>query len=500
MKKKEKIGQILVRSNLLSEEELENALFQAKVLEMRLGEAVCQLGYITEQELIRVLSTHTGIPIVELSNIEIKKDILDIIPLNFCKKNKIIPYKILDGRLFVAIVDPLDIKTFDDIKLMLDCDVIPSICAPTEFEAIMGKLIVETKPEDSKKGDGFKAITLKEKADVFFEKIFSDAIEKNVSTVHFESMPENVAVRFRVNSVLCDTSFTVKDAYPFILEKIKFNNNFKIKGKDVVLKFKTIPTALGQDAVVDIQAPQIDLKDLKRLGMQGAIYEQFRNCLLKGSGVIFFTGHTKDVLVQSVRACACEIDVKRKKTYFIEEEYKLQIPNVRHVVANEKNKYKDAIINVFTCDADVILIDELKDRELVKSILEMSLKDCLFVTSVANFDIVAWLDKIGYEGLNCVVSQRMVNALCQNCKTKRHLNSEEKKQLERLGILFNTDIVFEPQGCPDCHNTGFEGNIGVFGIIEGKDCGNINYVFKDDAVAKWRAGIIGYEELYRVMN
>ena len=132
-KNKQPIGGILTKSNLISEEELEYLLYQSKIIEKRIGESAVELGYISEQEMIRVLSEHTGIPIVELKYVEINKDILSLLPYKYCYANKIMPYKVYCNKLFIAMVDPLNSRLLDDIAIKLNVDIITAICGETDL-------------------------------------------------------------------------------------------------------------------------------------------------------------------------------------------------------------------------------------------------------------------------------------------------------------------------------------------------------------------------------
>ncbi len=374
------------------------------------------------------------------------------------------------------------------------------------------------------------------------DRIFEKAHECRASDVHIEPSREGAVVRFRVDGVLHTAVTYPKRAMDRIVSRVKVmagmdiaekrvpqdgGTTMTLDGKPVDLRVSTVPSQLGERAVIRILDQDTDLLSLKSLGMDPRLMKKMHRIVQQPHGMFFCTGPTGSGKTTTLYAALMEINRGERNVMTVEDPVEYHLQGIAQLPISKRKgmKFSDGMRSILRQDPDVIMVGEVRDRETAQIAVQAAQTGHLVLSTLHTNDsagAVSRLLDLQVEPYllastrTAVLAQRLVRRVCSDCRVPYEPDAEE---IALLGLAPGTDlgILYKGQGCSTCMNTGYFGRIGIYEllVIEDKiqqlisksaDAGNIRKAainagmtsLRRDGVRKVMAGITTIEEVRRV--
>jgi type IV pilus assembly protein PilB len=552
--KKEKIGQILLSRDIITKEQLEEALDAQRNTGEKLGEILIKKGFISDETLVELISFQRGFEPVDLNKIQDKIDpsVANLISKDFEFKRKIFPFELTDNTLHVAMVDPRDINIIDEIRLLTGYNVKPYISTAKTIDNIIRlytsddyslrevQEIIED--EDFTVGKDVGEITEKNPLIRLSNQIILKAVSLRASDIHVEPQEKNCTIRFRVDGVLQKIKDVPKTVQRLLISRYKImggmditesrlpqdgRSSINFRSRVIDLRLASIPTVFGENITIRILDKDESVFDLKKAGMTDDDIPKYLKMISLPHGSIIITGPTGSGKTTTLYASLSKIASIKKKIFTIEDPVEYRFPTVMQVQVNPKidMNFSKGLRAFLRSDPDIILVGEIRDLETAKIAMEASITGHLVLTTLHTNDAPSSLTRLKEMGVDpyvisaavsCIVAQRLVRLLCTNCK----------KEIDVPVLSLNKDIrsilkgekIYKSDGCKRCNFTGYVGRTGIFSvlvvskkiremILEGKGVDEINDVAREEGMRtllesgayKVAEGLTSLEELYRVV-
>ena len=512
---REKVGEILIKEGLITEEDLERAMEYQQKNGGKLGDVLIAMGLVTEKEIAAALGKQLGIPYVSISSGGLKpaedQNLEQLIPEEIARKYLVLPISRTFNSLTIAVVDPLDFVTIDNIRKIAGCEVNPVITTKGELlqaidefygprdvfrEAIQKSYEVkdivtstagiEEIEEEVVSLD--RLIAQAEEAPVvkLVDLIIRQAIEEGASDIHIEPMENRLRLRYRIDGVLHEKPPPAPHLKLAIVSRIKILSKLDIAEKRLpqdgsfIMKFEnrmidfrvsTIPTIYGEKVVIRILDRSRLPLDLTQLGFEPAQLDLFREAIRKPYGLIFLTGPTGSGKTTTLYAALEEINSPEKNIITIEDpvEYRLEGVNQVQVKPQIGLTFANALRSFLRQDPDIILVGEVRDLETAEICVRAALTGHLVLSTLHTNDSASAITRlidVGIEpyllnpSLLMVAAQRLVRILCPNCKEAYEPTEDVVKYLK-----VKKDLIFRAKGCEQCRYIGYKGRTAIYELI-----------------------------------
>ncbi|MCM8784140.1 MAG: GspE/PulE family protein [Candidatus Omnitrophica bacterium] len=504
-----KLGEMLIEAGVITPEQLDAGLKEHKRTKEFLGITLVKMGFVSEEVLFPILSKQLGIPFVRIRETKIEPEIIKKVPAKFASYYKLMPVKMENGILVVAVTDPLDIHTIDDIRLLLGYEVKPVLAGEKDIiEGIkkyygvgagtVEKMMEKTVVEETEKVTEVVTEEVEELAEdasviKFVNQLLTQAVEERATDVHIEPYEDELKVRFRIDGVLNDISVPagIRHFASAIVSRIKIMSNLniaerrlpqdgriiiKIKGKDYDLRISIIPCVFGESVVIRILSPGM-LYSLEELGLSERDLKILEEMIAKPHGIIFNTGPTGSGKTTTLYACLNKINKPGIKIITIEDPVEYQLKGIVQLQVHPKIGFTFAagLRSILRHDPDVIMVGEVRDLETAETAIRVALTGHLVFSTLHTNDAsggVTRLIDMGIEpflvasSVECIIAQRLVRLICPDCKKAI---KPSKDVLEELEVMENVDIdkitIFEGKGCEKCKFTGYRGRTGIYEFL-----------------------------------
>ena len=501
------LGENLIQKGLISRRELDIGLKEHKKTGQFLGTSLVKLGFIKEEELYPVLAEQLKLSYFKLKEITIDPKIIQKLPAKYAFHYKLIPVKFENDKLTVAVSDPLDLRTIDDLRLLLSLDVVSVLATESDiYEAIRKyygiggetiekimdttELTKELTLSTSKTED---VADLAEDASIikFVNQILVQAVKDRATDIHIEPYEDELKVRYRIDGVLYDISVpsNIKYFQAAIVSRIKIMSNLdiverrlpqdgriKIKAgqEELDLRISILPTQFGESVDIRLLSGKM-LYSLKNLGLSPSDISILGKLIEKPYGIIFVTGPTGSGKTTTLYACLSKIDKKDKKIITIEDPIEYQLKGVTQIQIHPSIglSFATGLRSMLRHDPDIMMVGEVRDFETLEITIRVALTGHLVFSTIHTNDAagaVARLLDMGAEpylvasSVECFIAQRLVRLICLNCKTAVKPN---KEVLVEFGIKedVNNLTIYEGKGCESCKFTGYRGRTGIYEFL-----------------------------------
>jgi MSHA biogenesis protein MshE len=540
--KKIRLGELLVKSNIIDEKQLEQAIAHQKSTGERLGDALMALGYISEKTFLSFLSEQLNIPLIDLKKYNIDLEKARDLPEAYARNYHAVLLSQRQGKPFVGMADPLDITATDEISKVLGRPIETALVSPAGLNHILDAIYRRTQEiadyaealqqevgEDSLLAELDAEDDTETSAPVIklLQSMFEDAIQVGASDIHIEPDEHSLRLRLRVDGVLQEHIIKKKNIASAIALKLKLmanlniaerrlpqdgRFNIKISEHVVDIRLSTMPIKYGESIVMRLLDQSGSDIGLENIGMPEDTLKRFRSLLKEPHGVILVTGPTGSGKSTTLYGGLQELDTPGINIISIEDPIEYQLPRINQVQVNEKLELTFARVLRTTLrqDPDIIMVGEMRDEETAVIAMRAALTGHLVLSTLHTNDSASTalrLIDMGVEGffvaavLRGVLAQRLVRKICTGCSTKYQLTEHEKAWLD--GIASPTVIekanVRHGAGCTYCNNTGYKGRIGVFELLE-LDASMMEALRKDDPSAFYKAAEIALKGQLLVDN
>ena len=507
MLEEKSIGQLLMEDGVLSAQQLEEALVvQREKGARRLGEILVDLKFVSQEDILRSLSSQLGIPyLAHLPSDGVAHELLSAVPINFAKRNELIPLRKEDNRVVVAISDPMNVSALDDLRLLYHQEIKPIISSPGEIINTINVLYNREAGEEMGTLGGEDMENMQDLEEVqdllesddeapiirLVNQLLFRAVKQKASDIHIEPFERELIVRFRIDGVLYDIMHPPKKALGSIMSRIKIMSNMNIAekrlpqdgririrlaGKDIDIRVSTIPTAHGESVVMRLLDKSKVVLTLDSVGFTGKNLEKVKHLTSHSHGIILVTGPTGSGKTTTLYAALNEIKSPALKIITVEDPVEYQIDGINQIQVNPKIDLTFAmgLRAILRQDPDVVMIGEIRDRETAEIAIQASLTGHLVISTLHTNDSatsVTRLIDMGVEpflvasSLTGVLAQRLVRTICLEC---REAYQPTLEQLSEIGLR-PEDVasrrIYRARGCPACLNTGYAGRMGIHEIL-----------------------------------
>ncbi len=534
-----RLGDILIKQDLLKQEQLESALLEQKEKGGKLGEVLVSMEFVSEEDIASTLSKQLGILHASIEKGLLRPNLHQalekVIPHDYASFRKVLPLSKHLNTMTVAMVDPLDLITIDDVMKMSGCDVNVVVTTPADMNQALDdfykskdqkkKSIQEqfilTDSDSSKeaKVDIRDVFSESEAAPVvrFVDLILRDAIEQGTSDIHLEHFEARVSLRYRIDGVLYDANPPDPKMYFAIVSRMKIlakmdiaerrlpqDGGFSIAfaAKIIDVRASSIPTIFGEKIVLRLLDQAKLPLEFSSLGLDEYDLKIIRKEIFKPFGMVYITGPTGSGKSTTLYTILNEIKTPKKNIITIEDpvEYKLDGINQVQVKPLIGLNFANSLRSFLRQDPDIIMVGEVRDLETAQMCIRAALTGHLVLSTLHTNDAptaVTRIMDIGIEpfllvsALRLVVAQRLVRRLCENCK-------EKVKPDVRYKDMDITGPVYEAKGCEECRFTGFKGRVGIFELLPiNEEIRNMIYYRKSSDEIRKRAEAIGMRSLYQ---
>ncbi|MFP4349073.1 MAG: GspE/PulE family protein [Thermodesulfobacteriota bacterium] len=513
---RKRIGDILLEAGLITREQMKAALQRQSVTGGRIGNIMVEMDFLSEENMVGALSKQLGIPSIDLKKVTVSEDLLKLLPENFLIKNQVVPIEREGNILKIAMANPLDRSTMNDIEFMIGGGVVPLVTTPSAVERFLKKL--KGPEEDTRAGSGAAErmeVVVDEEQKVDTRKLLSsaespaiirsinrlliDAIRTGTTNVHITPRQNDVLVRYRLDGILRNTTSFPAQVYPAILARLKSiahmdigvtrrpqNGGVSVRVGDMEadLRISMLPTFTGEKVVIRVVGKNQKMRNLENLGMHPKDLSTFYSLLSRPHGMILVVGPagsgTSTTLYTSLRYLRSE----ESNIITIEDPIEFQIPGINQIQVNPRDglTFSVGLRSIMHQDPDIIMVSEIRESEIARLMFQSAMMGHLVlsstytnnvvstITHLMNFDIKPHMAASSIAG---VVAQRLVRRNCPHC-LERYI--PEPKVLAGL----NVDVMevskmnfYRGRGCSKCNDTGYRGQIGIFEIL------SIDYILKE---------------------
>jgi len=503
----DKLGEILLREGLITQEQLRKALLEQKNSGMRLGYTLVKLGFIEETEVSKMLARQYRMPAVDLSRFEVDAKILRLIPPDIATKHTVLPLKREGRTLTVAIADPNNVTAIEDIKFITRCDVFPVIAGEytlrnaieryyQQSDAQLQTLLksVEAAEDlevvEDQEDEDVKATDLADDAPVvkLINGLLTDAVKRGASDIHIEPFEHEMRVRYRVDGALQEVMKPPVKMRAALTSRVKImaqlniaerrvpqDGRIKLKMGSRVIDFRvsTLPVLFGEKIVLRILDKGNLTLDLKTFGFEPRSEADLLKAILNPYGMVLVTGPTgsgKTTTLYSALSRINQIDVNIMTA---EDPVEYNLLGINQVlVRNEVGMTFAAALKAFLRqDPNIIMVGEIRDLETGSIAIKAALTGHLVLSTLHTNDAPSTITRMVDMGIepfnvasavNLIVAQRLVRRVCKECKAQHEYTPEE---MHAFAIDKKEGPFFKGAGCDTCAGTGYRGRQGLYEVM-----------------------------------
>lgn len=505
-RKKVRLGDLLVTSGVITQEQLEKGLEYQKGSGRKLGETLVDEGIATEENIARALSSQLHYDMVDLQTVAIEPEIQELIPAAVLKKYKMIPFEYAADNmnvLRVAMSDPMDMTAMDDIGIITNLRVEPVVATTTSImlaiDRYYGQAEVNSALEEYARE---KEILLEEEEDIYSEDInnspivqlvksmIDQAVRQRASDIHIEPMERQVRIRYRIDGALYEKATYNARLLAAMVARIKIIGGMDISErrkpqdgritqvvdrKEYDIRVSILPTVYGEKVVMRLTSKNALTKEKSQLGLDAEELKKFDHILCNPHGILLVTGPTGSGKSTTLYTALSELNKEDVNIITVEDPVEANIDGINQVQVNNKANltFATALRSILRQDPDIIMIGEIRDQETASIAVQASITGHLVVSTLHTNSAASTITRLADMGIEPyliadstigVIAQRLVRRLCPECKKPKKADAEE---LELLMQKPDADVtIYEPCGCTKCDGTGFRGRIGVYEIME----------------------------------
>ena len=504
MVERKRLGDILIDSGIISEAQLQDAIRFQKEHFLKLGEALVQMAYVTKDEIAKTLSIQLKIPLVDLIDEDVDRQVAKLIPQNVARKYNLIPFASERDILSLAISNPFDLHAIDDIKFITKKEVALFIANEDSInwaidkyysDETSEKAIEDLKKEfnltsfDEQLGEGDEvanAPTVR-----LVKSIINQAIELSASDIHIEPFEKEVYVRVRVDGVLTKIMNIPKSSFSGVLTRFKILAEIniaeqripqdgrietEIDGHAFDIRVSTLPTVFGEKLVLRILNRTNQLLDRSKLGFseeENGLIDKFQR---SPYGIVLISGPTGSGKTTTLYTLLKEQNDVSRNVVTVEDPVEYMFNGINQVQVNNKTglTFASGLRSILRQDPDVIMIGEIRDEETAEIAVRSAITGHMVLSTIHTNDAttsVTRLVDMGVpaflvaEGLVGVIAQRLMRQLCPHCKRAYEANSFEAEILE----VPEASKLFRAKGCTRCNDTGYQGRFAIHEVLEMTD-------------------------------
>ena len=518
----QRLGDLLVKEKIITQEQLQQATKNQKENNTRLGAALVKLGFLTEEDFTNFLSRQYGVPAINLAYFEIDASVVKLIPHETAKRYQILPLSRVGASLTIAMVDPTNVFAMDDIKFMTGFNIEPVVASESSIlEGI-------DKAYGTKQGDDLESVmqTINDQGDTDIEVqteeaeaaladleraadeapivklvnlILTDAVKRGASDIHMEPYEKEFRVRFRIDGVLqaiMSPPLKLKDAITSrlkIMSKLDISEKrlpqdgrimlkMSLNGKKKQLDFRvsTLPTLWGEKIVMRLLDKENLRLDMTKLGFEQESLTKFEKAILKPYGMVLVTGPTGSGKTNTLYSSIARLNTPDTNIMTAEDPVEFQLGGVNQVQMKEQIglNFAAALRAFLRQDPNIILVGEIRDFETAEIAIKAALTGHLVLSTLHTNgapETITRLMNMGIEpflvatSVHLICAQRLIRRVCKECAEPFEVPAQTLIDEGFTVEESKTVKLMKGKGCGVCNNTGYKGRTGLYEVMEVDD-------------------------------
>ncbi|HVG20018.1 MAG TPA: type IV-A pilus assembly ATPase PilB [Blastocatellia bacterium] len=523
-----KLGESLLKDNLITPQQLKEALDYQRVNGGRLASTLVKLGMLSDEEVTAVLSRQYGVPSVNLDLFEVDPAAVALVPQETADRYSILPLSRVGATLTLAMVDPTNVFAIDDIKFMTGLSVEPVVVSETalssavkkyygssremELAKVMEDLVAESTsmPDFGDEVDQLEVEDAKEEIDLenlermsedapvvkLVNVILVDALRRGASDIHIEPYEKEFRIRFRMDGVLYNIMappMKMRDALTSRLKimarldiaekrlpqdgRIKIRVRLDNRSRELDFRVSTLPTIFGEKMVLRLLDKENLRLDMTQLGFEPESLNKFKRNISKPYGMVLVTGPTGSGKTSTLYSALQSLNTPETNIMTAEDPVEFNLPGINQVQMKESIglNFAAALRSFLRQDPNIILVGEIRDFETAEIAVKAALTGHLVLSTLHTNDAPSTISRLMNMGIepflvatsvNLIQAQRLVRRICKECKIEVHTPEEAMIDVGFPASEVREIKTFKGAGCSTCNNTGYKSRVGLYEVME----------------------------------
>jgi type IV pilus assembly protein PilB len=518
-----RLGEILLKESLITQDQLEKALEFQRSNGGKLGSCLTKMGFITDDDITGVLSRQYGVPSINLKYYEIDPNVIKLIPQDTALRYQVIPLSRVGSVLTIAMTDPTNVFAMDDIKFMTGFNVEPVVASESaiaeaisrfyggsassheELSTLMKDLVDEDQElelaAEEQEMDAAMLEKAAEEAPIIklVNLILTDSVKRGASDIHVEPYENEMRVRFRVDGVLqtvMSPPLKLRDAITSrmkIMAKLDIAEKrlpqdgrimikYKAEGKKKELDFRvsTVPTLYGEKIVLRLLDKENLRLDMTKLGFEPESLKKFERNILRPYGMVLVTGPTGSGKTNTLYSSVSRLNQVDTNIMTAEDPVEFQLQGINQVQMKDQIglNFAAALRAFLRQDPNIILVGEIRDFETAEIAVKAALTGHLVLSTLHTNDAPSTISRLMNMGIepflvatsvNLICAQRLVRRVCANCKEELEIPEQALVDAGYTPEEAKTTKVYHGKGCSTCGKRGYKGRTGLYEVMEIND-------------------------------
>jgi MSHA biogenesis protein MshE len=506
--KKIRIGDLLVGHGIITEDQLLTALATQKKRGTKLGSTLVELGYITEGGFLKFLAQQLKIPFVDLKHYQYSPEAVLLLSEIHARRYRALVLEDKADGLMVGMADPTDIYSFDELRNLLKRPIKQAVVREADLMATIDTVYRRTDEIINLAGElneeladgAFDLENLLSDAELedapvvrLLRSLFEDAVQIGASDIHIEPDETVLRLRQRIDGMLHEQVMKEKRIASALVSRLKLMSgldiserrmpqdgrfNIKVRGRSIDVRLSTMPLQYGESVVMRLLDQSGGLLSMEKVGMPEELLNRFRSFIRRPHGLLLVTGPTGSGKTTTLYGALNELNRSEKKIITVEDPVEYRLPRVNQVQIHEKIglSFARVLRAALRQDPDVVMVGEMRDQETAEIGLRAAMTGHLVLSTLHTNDAVSTalrLLDMGAEGfvvgsaLQAILAQRLVRRICDSCIEDDPIDKSMRNWLDKTIGPGAGQLSFKRgSGCHQCHNSGYQGRIGVFELLE----------------------------------
>lgn len=523
-----KLGESLLKDNLITPQQLKEALDYQRVNGGRLASTLVKLCMLSDEEVTAVLSRQYGVPSVNLDLFEVDPAAVALVPQETSERYSVLPLSRVGATLTLAMVDPTNVFAVDDIKFMTGLSVEPVVVSETALNAavrkyygssrelelakVMEDLVAETTnlPDFGEDVDQLELEGVDEEIDLenlekmsedapvvkLVNVILVDALRRGASDIHIEPYEKEFRVRFRMDGVLYNIMsppMKMRDALTSRLKimarldiaekrlpqdgRIKIRVRLDNRSRELDFRVSTLPTIFGEKMVLRLLDKENLRLDMTQLGFEPESLEKFKRNISKPYGMVLVTGPTGSGKTSTLYSALQSLNTPETNIMTAEDPVEFNLPGINQVQMKESIglNFAASLRSFLRQDPNIILVGEIRDFETAEIAVKAALTGHLVLSTLHTNDAPSTISRLMNMGIepflvatsvNLIQAQRLVRRICKECKTEVKAVDEALIDVGFPASDLKEVKTYKGAGCSTCNGTGYKGRVGLYEVME----------------------------------
>ncbi len=507
-----RLGELLVRENIINMEQLQKAQDEQKRSGTRLGASLVKLGMVDESELLSFLSKQYHVPSINLDDFEIDPEIIKLINEEVASKHQVIPVHRAGSSLVVAMGDPSNIFAIDDIKFLTGYNVEVVVASEAQIVRSLEKYYKtggQTSYDEVMQGfdeneiafgmddEQVNVLDLEKSAEdapvvKLVNLMLVDAIKKGASDIHIEPYEKEFRCRYRIDGALYEVMKPPLKLKSAVVSRVKIMASLDIaerrlpqdgriklklgKGREMDFRVSVLPTIFGEKVVLRLLDKGNLQLDMTKLGFEEEQLKGFKHGISQPYGMVLVTGPTGSGKTTTLYSALTELNKSTHNISTAEDPVEYNLVGINQVQMHDEIglNFAAALRSFLRQDPNIIMVGEIRDFETAEIAIKAALTGHLVLSTLHTNDApstVSRLLNMGIEpflitaALNTVVAQRLARRICAECKKEIDVPNQALADLQVAKDRIGKFKVYRGSGCSTCSNTGYKGRIAVYEVM-----------------------------------